>query len=230
MINIKILTPIALFFTNLSFASYAMEFDKAYIENLAKSHVEKSIPVLANKKVNITVSKIDPRVNIKPCQSPLSANIPENSKGRNVNVKISCSDSISWQLYIPVRIKTMVELLVATSTISKGSVLDTDNTAIIFKDEATLRGEIISHNNGILGAKAKRGISKGSAITKRNICLVCKGESVTIIARSKSFLIKTTGTALSNGAVGDQVRVKNKQTGRTVTGKVKAINQVVITL
>jgi len=82
----------------------------------------------------------------------------------------------------------------------------------------------------VIGSKAKRKISKGRAITRKNICMVCKGDNVSIIAHSKHFVIKTLGVALSNGSLGDQIRIKNVRSGKIISAKVKAINKVVINL
>ena len=230
MINIKILKIFTFILLCISLRSQAMEFDRAYLENFAKSFVEQNISISPNGKLEVYVSKIDPRTAIKPCQNPLVANIPENGRGRNVIVKISCSDSKPWSMFISTRIKKMIEVLTATALISKGSVLTRENSNIVLKDQATIRGDVIDSGAGIWGAKAKRSISKGTAVTNRNICLVCKGESVTIIAMSDSFTIRTAGKALESGAIGEQVRVKNKRSGRTVEAKVDAIDRVVISL
>lgn len=230
MINIKILTStLILSFCSLK-SGFAAQYDSEYIENLAKSFVEENLPNTESLKREISVAKLDPRIVIKPCQLPLTANIPEKRSSRNVNVKISCSDSKPWQLYLPVRVKTLVKVLMTTMPINKGSILDSSNTAVIYQAEHKLRGEYIGQSDGIWGAKAKRNIAKGRAVTKRNICIVCKGESVVLVAQSESFSIKTAGKAMTNGGLGDEVRVKNIQSGRTVTGEVKAINKVVITL
>jgi flagella basal body P-ring formation protein FlgA len=53
---------------------------------------------------------------------------------------------------------------------------------------------------------------------------------VTIIAKSANFNIKTAGVALQNASFGEQVKVKNTRSGRTITAQVKAINQVIINL
>lgn len=230
MINIKIFTyTLILSISSLNYV-FAAQYDSDYIENLAKSFVEQNLPNTDNYKREISVTKLDPRIVIKPCQNPLTANIPEKRSSRNVNVKISCSDSTPWQLYLPVRVKTLVKVLVTTMAINKGSVLDSSNTSVVYKGEQTLRGEYIATSDGIWGAKAKRNIAKGRAVTKRNICIVCKGENVVLLAQSDTFSIKTAGVAMSNGGLGDEVRVKNVQSGRTVTGEVKAINKVVIAL
>jgi flagella basal body P-ring formation protein FlgA len=208
----------------------AINFDQDYLTNFVKTFVEKNIVPPREGKMEIKVQNIDPRINIKPCTSPLQANIPENHNGRNVNVKIYCEDSTPWKMFIPVKIRTTIPVLVAITTINKGTMLDNSNVAIRFKNQSQIRGEVFSDSLVVLGAKSKRTISKDTAITRSNICLVCKGESVIITAVSNDFLIKTSGTALKDGSIGDQISVKNQRTGRTVIGKVSSINQVVINL
>ena len=88
----------------------------------------------------------------------------------------------------------------------------------------------INNVKAIIGGKAKKRIAQGRPINLKNICLICKGDSVTIIAKSTGFTIKTQGKALSAGNLHQQIRVKNKQTGKIITAQVKAINQVVINL
>ena len=207
-----------------------MTFDRAYIENFAKTFVEKQLTPAPDAKVEVVVSTIDPRVQIKPCESPLQANIPENHNGRNVNIKISCADSRPWQIYLPVKIMTTVPVLVATENINKGTRLENSNIGIVYQPQNRIRGESLNQANLVLGGRAKRSVSKGTPITRRNICIVCKGDSVTIIAQSDDFTIRTTGIALKDGNIGEQIRVKNKQSGKTITARISAINKVIIDL
>jgi flagella basal body P-ring formation protein FlgA len=67
-------------------------------------------------------------------------------------------------------------------------------------------------------------------ISPRNICLVCKGESVTIIAKSNDFMIKTIGKALSDGSKGEEVKVRNSKSGRIINARVESVNKVIINL
>jgi len=224
---VLLIIKIWIFFPSIS---AAIELDRAYIESFVKSFVEKNTTIPEQGKIYINVSKIDPRIMIKPCQLPLSANIPEKRNSRNVNVKISCLDSTSWHMYVPVKIRTMVPVLVATTGISKGSTLEKSNISLQYKELGKIRGEILDSVDSAAGAKSKRTISKGTPITRRNICLVCKGDQVIITAQSSSFSIKTTGFALKDGGLGDQVSIKNSRSGRTVLGRVSAINKVVINL
>lgn len=227
---LKILLTIALLYFVTVTPSSAMTFDREYLYNFIKKHVENNVNLPDQGKLNVEVSEIDPRISLQSCLSPLTANIPENHNGRNVNVKIVCSDEDSWYLYIPVRIQTIVPVLVTRMRINKGTLLNQSNIEVIFKDSAKIRGTIMTDPNLVTGARIKRNLSQGSVITDKNTCFVCKDEPVNIIAKSDNFEIKSSGTALTDGSLGETISVRNKQSGRIVQGQVSAINEVVINL
>ena len=228
----KINRLITIFFTLASFQSFALatHYDKEYIRDLAKTFVEDNTAIPARGVLTVSPASIDPRIKIKACSTPLQANIPEKVTGRNVNVKISCLGSAPWQLFLPVKVITSVPVVVTANRLTKGSVLDRSNVTLELRDIRKIRGETLDNIEDVIGARSKRSMSKGTYISKQNTCVVCKGESVTIIASSSNFNIKTAGIALQNASFGEQVKVKNTRSGRTIAAQVKAINQVVINL
>jgi flagella basal body P-ring formation protein FlgA len=213
-----------------SFTSHSTTWDKAYIETFAKKYLEEKLVPPAGGKISISIAKIDPRITIKPCQQQLTANIPDNTTSRNVNVKISCADLTPWQIYLPARIEKTFAVVIATKTIEKGVTLTKDNISLQYIANNKIRGKKLTDITSLLGGKTEKRIGKGRAINTRNICLVCKGDSVTITAKSPSFLIKTQGIALSSGNLNKQIKVKNTRSGKIIRAKVTAINQVVIHL
>ena len=230
MSKLKILLKITLMYLVILHPSSAMTFDREYLYNFIKTHVEANISVPTEGKLNVEVSEIDPRISLQPCLSPLTANIHEKHNGRNVNVKIVCPDEKSWQLYIPVKIQTIVPVLVTSIRVNKGTLLDNSNVEIIFKDSSQIRGSILTDPALVTGARTKRNLSQGSIISNNNTCFVCKGEPVNIVAKSVNFEIKSSGIALNDGSLGEVISVRNIKSGRIVQGQVNAINQVVINL
>jgi flagella basal body P-ring formation protein FlgA len=230
MHTIKVFLSIISFIALLPFASLATTWDSAYIESFAKTYLENKISPPAGGKISFNVANIDPRVIIKPCKIPLSANIPENSNRRNVNVKISCDDSTSWQMFLPVKIERTFAVVVASNTIQKGDILTSQNIALEYIATNKIRGEKLTDINAVLGSKAEKRIGKDHTITKKNVCLVCKGDAITIIAKTDNFMIKTKGIALSSGNINQQIRVKNSRSGRVIKPKISAVNQVTINL
>jgi flagella basal body P-ring formation protein FlgA len=210
--------------------SLATTWDRAYIESFAKKHLESNIPAPDDGRISFNVTNIDTRIIIKPCQVPIKANIPENTNRRNVNVNITCDDATPWQLYLPAKIERTFAVVVTTSTIEKGEVLTKENIAIDYIATNKIRGERITDINSVLGSKAEKRIGNERTITKSNICLVCKGDVITIIAKNDNFLIKTKGTALSSGNLHEQIEVKNSRSGRIIKPQISAVNQVTINL
>ncbi len=230
MSKLKIFLSFSFLLLSIPQLSLATTLDRAYLEHFVKTHLEENLTPQENGRLTIKVTNIDPRITIKPCEIPIKANIPEKAEGRNVNVKISCDDSKPWKMYISSRVTTTFPILVAKTTIAKGSRLNTDNTEIQYIAANRIRGEKLTNQKSIIGAKSQRRIAQGRPINKKNICIVCKGDAVTIIAMSTSFSIKTQGVALSSGNIDEQIRVKNTGSGKVITPKVSATNKVVINL
>lgn len=211
-------------------ASSAVTWDSAYIELFAKNYLTDKIPPPVDGRISIDIANIDPRVVIQSCQIPLQANIPENVSRRNVNIKIYCGDSTPWQMYLHAKIERTFAVVVATNIIEKGVVLSKENIGIQYIARNKIRGEKLTNLKALLGSKAEQRIGKGRTITRRNVCLVCKGDVITIVAKSKNFMVKTKGVALSSGNLDQQIKVKNTRSGRVIKPKISAINQVTINL
>jgi flagella basal body P-ring formation protein FlgA len=210
--------------------TFATELDSAFIERFATNYLIEQFPSTEEEKVLISVAHLDPRITIKPCKIPLTANIPEKNGAINVNVKISCDESIPWKIYLSAKVEITKAVLIARSTISKGDELDESNIELAFIPINKIRGNKLTDTKVVFGAKAKKRIAKGRAISKKSICLICKGDVVTIIVSSDNFSIKTQGVALSSGNINEQIRVKNTRSKKVITPRVKGINQVVINL
>lgn len=208
----------------------ATELDSAFIERFAKIYLTEQFPSNDEERVRISVARLDPRIKIKPCTIPLTANIPETKGARNVNIKISCDESTPWKIYLSAKVEITKAVLIAKTTISQGDKLDETNVELAYIAINQIRGEKLTDKTIVFGAKAKRRIGKGKTISKKSICLICKGDVVTIIATSASFTIKTQGVALSAGNINEQIKVKNSRSNKIITPRVKAINQVIIHL
>lgn len=204
--------------------------DHDYISAFAHNAIQSQLTPPQEGTLDINISDLDPRVQIQPCNVPLEANIPENHNGRNVNIEINCPESEGWRLFLTARIKTTIPVIVATSNIQKGSILDQSNLKLTQRDITRIRGEVYQNISELIGAKSTRTIRKGATVGKNNICLVCKGETVTIVAESSSLAIKTIGIALTDGVLGEEIKVRNKGSGRVINAQISALNLVKIIL
>lgn len=230
MSNLKILSLILACMLLTANQAKATSYDRSYIEQLIKQSVTNYFTSEKAQKIEVLVNKIDPRIRINPCKQALAVNLPEQNNARNLNVKVFCSDSTPWHLYVPVRVSVMLPVVVAKFKMDKDTVLDSNNLDIKYIDQYKLRGQPVSSIEEVIGARTKRSLMTGKFISKKSLCFVCKGDPVTIIAQSNDFAIKTNGTAMQDGAIGEKIRIKNNRSGRVINGQVNAINQVVINL
>jgi flagellar basal body P-ring formation protein FlgA len=60
--------------------------------------------------------------------------------------------------------------------------------------------------------------------------LVRRGETVTVVSRSGGIEVRAGGTALTDGARGERIRVRNDSSRRIVEGVVTAAGRIEVTL
>ncbi len=201
------------------------------LARLAETHVASLLPETAGEKREIKATPLDPRIPLRPCDKALLASVknlqPDNGI---VHVQLQCPTNNGWRLFVPVRIRTLVPVIVAKMPLSAHTVLTPQLIERRYVDKKRYRNTPEADLAALLGAKTTRRIGPGQAITSDSICLVCKGESVTITAMASGLEVKAPGTALSNAVLGERVSVKNRQTGKVVDATVKTAGQVVIEL
>jgi flagellar basal body P-ring formation protein FlgA len=199
------------------------------ITALVKSFLQQQILATTNQveKIEISVNSIDQRLKIKKCSQPLSLSLPgKNKLSRNTTVKVNCAEI--WKMYIPAQIRRLQPVVVAAQSLSAGSLLNQLNLVVAYKDILTLHGSTIADISAITGSKIKRYVQQGQAITNNLICLVCKGDPVTIYARTGNLTIKSAGTALKDGSMGQVIAVKNTSSARRIKARVVAVSEVEI--
>ncbi|MCL1050725.1 flagellar basal body P-ring formation protein FlgA [Shewanella abyssi] len=200
------------------------------ISRLAIAAVEEKIEAPEKAKINITPQSLDTRVRIPNCFLPIKAEIAsDRAIRRNNTVKISCDSpdlSYPWQIFLSVRVDILYPVVVAKATLGPGDLISRSDVAIDYVEQTTLRGQQFDQLNEVVGARLKRRVAPQQPIFNNHLCIVCKGDTVSIFAKSENFEIKTVGEALHDGNLGDKIRVKNSYSQKTLNAKVTAVGQV----
>ena len=200
------------------------------ISNLAVDIIQSKITVPSNAKVEISPQSLDTRLSPPACSSAIKAEIASDREvGRNNTVKISCdtpSLQYPWQIFISVRVDILYPVVVATQTLGPGDIISADQVKIEYIDQTNLRGQQFDDLDQVTGTRVKRRIASNQPIFNSNLCFVCKGDMVSIYARSANFEIKTIGEALTDGNLGDRIQIKNSKSHKTVEAKVINIGEV----
>ncbi len=115
------------------------------------------------------------------------------------------------------------KLVRARHKLSKGSVIQQSDLYIEEADVTRYPSDVMYSTERITGQMAKRTIKKDSLIRSTMIGAnpdIKKGETVKLVLRSGVLSVSALGIATENACVGEQVRVKNVQSRKIVTGQV----------
>ncbi len=196
------------------------------IQNAAEAHVKATINIAASDKLELRAANLDKRIKASSCPSALVTSSPSNSRSNtNITVLVECKED-QWRVYVPVRITLMRPLVTALRPLAKGELVNKSDISITFVEQRAYRRYGFNQMDQVAGAKLKRNIRQGNVIERRDICVVCRNESVVIRAVKGELVITTKGTALSDGAQGEQVRVKNTKSNRIINAIVTGIAEV----
>ncbi|TMP77662.1 flagella basal body P-ring formation protein FlgA [Pseudoalteromonas phenolica] len=225
----QIFCALACFVTSLS--SQAQVYLNQQLETGAETYIRDQIKFKVGTRIEINALPLDTRLKSRKCASPLlfssNATPPFN---RQVTVRIKCEDLASWTQFVHVRIEELFPVIVTTQNINKGELITAESITTEFKPKHFVRASNLDTEENLIGSRSKRVIRTGASIGLHHICMVCKGDNVTIYAKTRTLTIKTTGIALQDGNIGEQIRVKNQKSGKTISARVKDIESVEVNI
>ncbi|RJE77320.1 flagella basal body P-ring formation protein FlgA [Pseudoalteromonas sp. MSK9-3] len=210
---------------------YAKDYSTKELEQLAQNFIASQTTTKPDVKTEIKSLTLDKRIATKFCAQPVNlttaATPPFN---RQVTVQIRCEQAPLWTQYVHVRINEMHPVIVSTQLVSKGELLTQSHLKIEYRAKQFVRAAYINDLSLLVGSKSKRNLREGMPVGTHQVCMVCKGDKVTIFAKTRSLTIKTSGIALQDGNLGEQIRVKNQKSGKTVSARVKDVESVEVNI
>lgn len=96
-----------------------------------------------------------------------------------------------------------------------------------------LHGGYIENPENAVGSALKVAVKRGAPLSPKQLRrppAVKRGNQVTILGRAGGVEVRMSGTALSDGATGQRIKVRNSSSSRQVEGTVVAVNTVEVTL
>ncbi len=196
----------------------------------AENYIYQKLGNGSQYRVEVEVNAIDDRVDVPVCPQTLDASASEEALLQNlVTVKISC-DSIGWYYYLTAQVREMEKVVVISETLSPGTLLGPDNLQVTRVDKRTLHSSTYQSLDEVDGARAKRRLRPGQPLTPSNICFVCKGDSVVIIANTFGLEVKASGVALEDGNIGETIKVRNSNSNKMIEAQIASMNEVQVNI
>lgn len=198
------------------------------IKEAAKSYVETLILTPTYGKLEVVAGHLDPRLRLTDCPSALQTSLPgRQTLNKSVTVLVRCEED-QWQIYIPVKIKLMIPIIVAKRPLDRGVTINKNDVMIQLVNAQFQRGQTYTDASSLIGARIKRVVGIGEAIQGNDICMVCRNDEVIMTAGKNGLHIVVKGSALSDGTLGEQIKVRNSKSNRIVDATITAVGHVEI--
>lgn len=201
------------------------------IREAAEQHVLDQFSQEA-EQVRATAKRLDSRLRLAACDEELETFSPYSRKNRSrITVGVRCNAEDGWTLYVPVSLSLIKEIVVAGRELPKNTVITSADIKTEPRDVAKMHRGYIDNPRQAVGKVVKRRIHAGASLTPGQLNIqhaVKKGSQVVIVAQIGTLVVRMNGKALTNGAIGERIRVKNTSSDRQIeatvidTGVVKA--------
>ena len=220
------------FLTSLLFTTQlqAEVYNTEQLQQIAIDFVSEQLPDL-DTTPQISALPLDSRIPERLCESPINKELPtEPPFNRQVTAQLKCQDLNSWTQYVHVRIIELEPVVVVTTNLARGEVIRPEHLRLEMKPKQFVRTQYVQDEAILIGSRSKRNLRDGTPIVMSQVCMVCKGDNVTIYASLRGLRIKTTGIALEDGTLDELVRVKNKKSGKVLNARVDGVESVQVNI
>lgn len=184
--------------------------------------------------VTINTRPLDPRIKLAPCAEALALKLPTSYRHGRVTVTASCpTQGRQWSINVINEVSLKQRVVIASGPLQKGQIISSDDLSYDVIEINTFNPGHITDHQSIVGQQAKRRINQGDALLAQWLTepkAIRRGDRVTIQASSSQISVATSGTAMADGRLGEQINVRNNRSDRIIRAKVVAEGRVSINL
>lgn len=185
-------------------------------------------------RVETDIQPLDNRLHLSACdQPPGLEHRPRDRLAGRLTFRISCTGTKPWTLHVAAQIKTLAPVVVAAENIPMTTPLNAQHLRLEEQDVSQLSRGYFSQIRDVAGFVAKRPIPAGQVLTPLTlnpVRLVNKGENVAILAEGGGITVRSYGTSLMDGALGELIQVRNTKSNKVVEGRIIAPGQIKVSL
>ena len=203
------------------------------IEHAAYMYVFEQVQ-LSYDNAQIVMEPLDSRLRLQACDSSLEA-FSNNRKIKlgKQTIGVKCNSPVAWTIYVPAKVKLFRPVVVIARPLAMNHIIVKSDLKIVSLDIGSLRKGYINNPQHIIGQQLKYSLAIGTIINPNSLRLqkiIQRGEMVMLVATVGQMEVRMSGTALSDGSLGQRVRVKNLSSKRVVEGIVDGPGIVKVTM
>jgi flagella basal body P-ring formation protein FlgA len=126
------------------------------------------------------VEQLDSRLRLQPCNTDLVAFSTTSEVGAgNQTIGVKCNSPVAWTVYVPVKIRVMMPVVVATRGLSAKHIITRDDVRVETQDIASMRKGYIESPEQVIGHQLRYPVALGSVMNPTNLIaqkVVSRGE------------------------------------------------------
>ncbi|RJG09879.1 flagella basal body P-ring formation protein FlgA [Pseudomonas cavernicola] len=182
----------------------------------------------------IQINRLDPRLRLPLCDKDLTESLesPAQPIGR-VTVKVRCEGTSPWTVFVPGQVRLYRDVVIAIRPLKRESVLGEADLSLVERDVGLLNQGYLTSLEQALGKKLTRTLLPDQVLAPLHLQqaeVVRKSDQVVISARSGTINVRMPGEALSDGAPGEQIKVRNLSSQRVIRARVIGPGQVEVAM
>ena len=195
-----------------------------------------SHPSFRGKQVHVV--PVDPRINVQHCQQNLQFEQPFPNQAA---IRVRCAQPV-WQLFVNLNMGQSVasvnranpaapalyKVLVTKELLKRGTLLTPAMFSYAEMPVAGMENQIISDANVLKNMELVRDLTPNTPLRSYDVktaVLVRRGQEVQVTAgEGQGFSITMRAEALQDGGFGEQIRLKNVESGRSLFGVITGPN------
>jgi len=186
----------------------------------------------------VHVAPIDSRIAVQSCQQTLQFDQPFPGQA---SVRVRCAQPI-WQLYVTLNsgnapatvarnglaASTVHKVLVAKDLLKRGTLLSPDMFTATEMPAPGMESALINDAKLIVNMELTRDLTPNTPLKTYDVksaVLVRRGQEVQVTAGvGQGFLITMRAESLQDGGMGEQIRLKNSESGRSLIAVITGPN------
>jgi flagella basal body P-ring formation protein FlgA len=194
----------------------------------------------------VSIQPMDSRIKMQTCNRDILFDQPYGNKQ---SVRARCAEPV-WQHFVMVQVKTGISAQLASATQAPSqSQNPTVNKMVWVSSQSLKRGTVVqpgmfknsevsiapqetrfvSDERELVNTELLRDLPANTPVKMQDLkpsALVKRGQQVTVAVggEGKGFLITVKAEAQQDGLLGEQIRLKNPESGRSLTAVVTGIN------
>jgi len=180
----------------------------------------------------IKPNNLDNRLRLTRCSEPLSAEVTSRyMRGGRLTVDVACNGSQPWSIFVPVTITSEVQVLTLLQALPRDAIITEGDVDVVTLRRRPTGLPTLSDPMQAIGLAAKRALSEGTELRPTMLkqpVVIKRGDQTVITAGSGGLLVRMSGKALEDGVLGEQIRVQNLASKRTIQGEVQSDGSVSI--